>query len=232
MPENLQKNAAPAPEDKKMARVRIALERLLHQERQPVHALAHVGAAGGKPDPCPTRERGHRPTRARSAAATTAGSTAPEIRSRSPRASSISISPEKAGTASATDGGVAGVISTAAKPGTPGTGTACSIPALTRYSLRQAKSWLGLTPCRRAIPCTVAPGPKVSATSRRLSSSDQRRRTCPQKISTIHSLQRLGRRPVVRLGGAAILPAHHTRARRPRPDGYEVDVGRGEIAEA
>ena len=65
-----------------------------------------------------------------------------------------------AGTASATDGGVAGVISTAAKPGTPDAGTACSIPAPTRYSLRQAKSWLGLTPCRRATPCTVAPGAK------------------------------------------------------------------------
>src|SRR4051794_1877668 len=171
-----------------MARVRVALERLLHQERQPVHALAHVGAAGGKPDPRPTRERDHRLTRARSAAATTAGSGAPEIRTRSPPASSISISPEKAGTGSATHGGVAGVIATAAKPGTPAAGTAHSIPAPTRYSLRQAKSWLGLTPCRRATPCTVAPGPKVSATSRRLSSSDQRRRACPRKISTIRPL--------------------------------------------
>src|SRR5215212_608913 len=185
MPENLQKIAAPAPEDKEMARVRVALEHLLDLECQPVHALAHVSAAGGQPDPRPTRERDHRPTRARSVAATTAGSGAPEIRTRSPCASSISISPEGTGTASATHGGVAGVISTAAKPGTPDAGTACSIPALTRYSLRQAKSWLGLTPCRRAIPCTVAPGPKVSATSRRLSSSDQRRRTCPRKISTI-----------------------------------------------
>src|SRR3954452_21787170 len=103
-----------------MTRVRISLEHLLHQERQPVHALAHVGAPGGQPDPRPTRERDHHPARARSAAATTAGSGAPEIRTRSPPASSISISPERAGTASATDGGVAGVISTAAKPGTPG----------------------------------------------------------------------------------------------------------------
>src|SRR3954454_9254550 len=140
MPENLQKITAPAPEDKKMARVRIVLEHLLHQERQPVHAFAHVGAAGGEPDPRPTRERDHRPTRARSVAATTAGSGAPEIRTRSPCASSISISPEGTGTASATDGGGAGVISTAAKPGTPGTGTARWSRAPTRYSLRQAKS--------------------------------------------------------------------------------------------
>src|SRR3954466_3169686 len=191
MQENLKKIAAPAPEDKKMARVRIALEHLLHQERQPVHAFAHVGAAGGQPDPRPTRERDHRPARARSVAATTAGSGAPEIRTRSPLASSISISPEGAGTGSATHGGVAGVISTAAKPGTPGAGTARSIPALTRYSLRQAKSCLGLTPCRRAAPRTLAPAPLVSAPRRRLSSPDQRRRACPRKISTIHSLQRL-----------------------------------------
>src|SRR4051812_12670660 len=146
MPEDLQKIAAPAAEDEKMARVRIALEHLLHQERQPVHAFAHVGAAGGQPDPRPTRERDHRPTRARSAAATTAGSGAPEIRTRSPCASSISISPEGTGTASATDGGGAGATSTAAKPGIPAAGTARSSPAPTRYSLRRAKSWRGLTP--------------------------------------------------------------------------------------
>src|SRR4051794_39008394 len=119
MPENLQKIAAPAPEDKKMTRVRIVLQHVLDLERQPVHTLAHVGAAGGEPDPRPARERDHRPARARSVAATTVGSGAPEIRTRSPLASSISISPEGAGTGSATHGGVAGVISTAAKPGTP-----------------------------------------------------------------------------------------------------------------
>src|SRR3954451_11961745 len=205
-----------------MAGVRIALQHLLDLEREAVHALAHVGAAGAQPDPCPTRERDHRPARARSAAATTAGSTAPEIRTRSPPASSISISPEKAGTASATDGGVAGVIATAAKPGTPAAGTARSIPAPARYSLRQAKSWLGLTPCRRATPCTVAPGPMVSATSRRLSSSDQRRRACPRKISTIRPLAPAPSLTTPRqTRRSGILPAHHARARRPRPDGYD-----------
>ena len=74
-----------------MARVRVALEHLLHLEREPVHALAHVGAAGGQPDPRPARERDHRPASARSAAATTAGSAGPVIRTRSPPASSTSI---------------------------------------------------------------------------------------------------------------------------------------------
>src|SRR4051794_14731826 len=114
-----------------------------------------VGAAGGQPDPRPARERDHRPTRARSAALTVAGSGAPEMRTRPPSASSISISPEGAGTASATDGDAAGAISTAAKPGILAAGTPRPIPAPKR--LRQPKSWLGLTPLRRAPPCTVSP---------------------------------------------------------------------------
>src|ERR1700704_6807728 len=43
MPQDLQQPAAPAPEHEQMAVVGIALERLLHQYRQAVEALAHVG---------------------------------------------------------------------------------------------------------------------------------------------------------------------------------------------
>src|SRR5690242_10652027 len=156
-----------------MARVRVALEHFLHLEREPVHALAHVGAAGGQPDPRPAGERDHRPANARSAAATTAGSAAPEIRTRSPPASSTSISPVGGLAASPASGGT-GAIATAAKPATGGEGG--GNPASARSRLRQVKSWLVLTPRRRATPCTVSPGASVSATSRRLSSSDQRRR--------------------------------------------------------
>ena len=70
---------------------------------------------------------------------------------------------------------------TAAKPGTVGAGG--GNPASARSRLRQVKSWLVLSPRRRATPCTVSPGANVSATSRRLSSSDQRRRARPWKIS-------------------------------------------------
>src|SRR4051812_50135510 len=114
MPEDLQKIAAPAPEDEKMARVRIALEHLLHQERQPVHALAHVGAAGGQPDPRPARERDHRPA---SAPATTAGSAGPVIRTRSPPASSTSIRPGGAPPSPA--GGGTGAVPPAPQPPPP-----------------------------------------------------------------------------------------------------------------
>ena len=82
-------------------------------------------------------------------------------------------------------------ILTAAKPGilTGRAGRSASAPS----RLRQVKSWLGLTPYRRATPCTVSPAANVSATSRRLSSSDQRRRARPRKISTraMRSLQGL-----------------------------------------
>ena len=147
MPEDLQKITFAAAKDEDVPTKRIPPQHFLDLQREAVHALAHVGAAGGKPDPRPTWERDHHPTSARSAAATTAGSGAPEIRTRSPPASSISISPDGADTTSATDGGVAGAISTAAKPGTLGSaGTVRSISGPARYSLRQAKSWLGLTP--------------------------------------------------------------------------------------
>src|SRR6516165_9718508 len=43
-----------------MASVWIALERLLHQQRQAVEALAHVGVAGCQPYPRPSRQRDHR----------------------------------------------------------------------------------------------------------------------------------------------------------------------------
>src|SRR5688500_2884080 len=102
MPEDLQKITFAAAKDEGVPTERIPPQHLLDLQREAVHALAHVGAAGGQPDPRPARERDHRPTSARSAAATTAGSGAPEIRTRLPPASLISISPDGAGTTSAT----------------------------------------------------------------------------------------------------------------------------------
>ena len=174
----------------------VAPQHLLDLERQPVHAFAHVGVAGGQPHPRPARKRDHRPTSARNAAPTVAGSTVPEIRTRPPRGSSISIDPgpgdvggPDGATSSAGGGKAAGAIVTAAKPGAAGADA--GRPATARSCLRQVKSWLVLTPCRRATPCTVPPAANVSPTSRRLSSSDQRRRARPWKISTraLRSLQ-------------------------------------------
>src|SRR5947209_4013096 len=87
-----------------MAAVRIALERLLHQQRQPVEPLAHVGMAGCQPHPAPGRQRDHRcrPGLAstRMMVLTTAASADPLIRTREPFARSTSIRlPAKTGSA-------------------------------------------------------------------------------------------------------------------------------------
>src|SRR3954471_17134721 len=111
-----------------MAAVRIALERLLHQERQAIEALAHVGVTGRKPHPRASRQADHRRRSLRAsavmAADTVAASIGPPMRSRAPVTNSTSMTP--APTADC-------VIVTAAKPG--------ASPRL-QSCWRQRNSWL------------------------------------------------------------------------------------------
>src|SRR5215211_9527913 len=98
-----------------MANVRIALERLLHQQRQAIEALAHVGMTGRQPHPRASRQRDHRrrppPASVAIVVVSVAASIAPVIRMRDPFANSTSISP------AADNPAIAGsaVIRTAAK---------------------------------------------------------------------------------------------------------------------
>ena len=89
--------AAPAAEHEQMPLMRIAPQRLLHQQRQAVEALAHIGVAGREPQPCTARDRDHRRRSLRPsaviAADTVAASTGPPMRSRAPVANSTSIRP-------------------------------------------------------------------------------------------------------------------------------------------
>src|SRR5438105_10261396 len=105
MPEHLDQPAPPTPKDEQMAVVRIALEHLLHQQRQPVEALAHIGVAARQPNLRPTRKRYHRRRRPRASAATTVlsvtGSTPPVTRIREPFANSTSSNPAAGGPAGA-----------------------------------------------------------------------------------------------------------------------------------
>jgi len=55
-----------------------------------------------------------------------------------------------------------------------------------RYNLRHANTWLAFTPCARATRATDAPGPKVSSTTRRFSSTECRRR-CGTLLTTARS---------------------------------------------
>src|SRR4051794_33540910 len=84
-----------------MATVRIALECLLHLQRQTIEAAPHVGVATRQPDARARRDRYHRRrlplASAFISADTVEGSTAPVIRIRLPPANSISITPAGSG---------------------------------------------------------------------------------------------------------------------------------------
>jgi hypothetical protein len=51
MPEDLQKITFATSEHEDMPAERIPSQHLLNLQRETVHAAAHVGAAGGEPDP-------------------------------------------------------------------------------------------------------------------------------------------------------------------------------------
>src|SRR6202451_2209354 len=76
-----------------MARMRIALQRLLHDQRKPIESLAHVGAPRRKPHPNGRRDRDHRRDSALTTRASAAASTSAPTRIRSPAASTISMRP-------------------------------------------------------------------------------------------------------------------------------------------
>src|SRR5713226_5279681 len=107
MPQHLDQATATAAEHEQMAVVRIALERLLYQQRQAVEALAHVRAAGRQPHLRAARNRDHRRLAFASAATITLtvdASTGPVIRIRAPVANSTSIAPGVVGSAVAAPG--------------------------------------------------------------------------------------------------------------------------------
>src|SRR5262249_16947214 len=62
MPQDLHQRAAAATEDVQVAGVRIAVQRLLHLTRQPLHPAPHVGMAGCDPYPNAGRQHDHRAT--------------------------------------------------------------------------------------------------------------------------------------------------------------------------
>ena len=111
MPEHLDQIAATPSEDVQIAGMRVALEPLLHQQRQTEHPTAHVCAAGREPDPDVASDRDHRLSD-RTTAATNAGGASLAIRSTAPPTSSTIAHP-------AAGSGSAPTV-TAAKPGDTG----------------------------------------------------------------------------------------------------------------
>src|SRR5512133_37358 len=123
MPKNFDQMTAFAPKNIKIAGVRIALQPLLHLQRQAVHAAPHIGMADCQPHPYPGGNRDHCRDSAVTTAAASAAGIEPGIRARACPANSISIagSEQHAERTPAADATVAaGAISTSAKPSAAG----------------------------------------------------------------------------------------------------------------
>src|SRR5258705_7594680 len=162
--------------------MRIVPERLLHQERQAIKALAHVRMAGRQPNPRATRNRDHcRRLPFASAfisADTVRASTGPVIRIRPPVATSISIVPPGSDTAGTT--GDAGAGSAAIATGL----NAAGICTRSQSCWRHRNNWLTWIPAARATSEALAPGSSAAATIRSFSARDRRRRPCPAQITS------------------------------------------------
>jgi hypothetical protein len=79
-PGDLEQVTSGAPEDVKISRMRVAAQRLLHLQRQPVHAFAHVSPTDCWPHSNPARNRDHGRASASTTAAAKAGDTEAGIR--------------------------------------------------------------------------------------------------------------------------------------------------------
>src|SRR3954449_8783444 len=240
MPKDLNQISAPAPKDKKMAAVGIALERLLHEQGQAVEALAHVRMARGQPHAHTGRNRDHRRARTAMTRASAAPFTSLSTITRQPPTSTISITPRTPAPddAVATSGaagrhagpggkGVAGSPSATMA----GTNLGSSSSAVRRPWLsnrRQVNNWLGVKPCRRAVADTIRGARSLSATIRRFSARVHRRRD-PVAITSSRETDDIGVCSVIRLclAYAYVSNPQPPIARRPSPDEYPPAEGHG-----
>src|SRR6202011_3408037 len=91
VPDDLDEVTSGASEHVKIARMWVAAQPLLHLQRQPVHAFAHVGPTDWQPHSSPARNRDQRRASAWTTAAAKSGDTEAAIRIRAFPANSISI---------------------------------------------------------------------------------------------------------------------------------------------
>src|SRR5690349_18923394 len=123
MPEDLDQIATAAPEDVKIASMRIALQAFLNGKSQALHAASHVGVARGDPNPDAVWNRDHRRrsnSRTRCNAST---STSRSTRTRQPPPCSISMIPVLARCAGDEDAGCGAPLEIGAATGVISTGT-------------------------------------------------------------------------------------------------------------
>src|SRR3546814_15957006 len=92
MPQHLDQPTRAAPEHVEITAMRVATQPLLHQQRQTLHALAHVRLARGEPHPHAAGQRDHRS--ALSAAATRAAGADGAMPARAPQGGSTTLQPD------------------------------------------------------------------------------------------------------------------------------------------
>src|SRR5208282_1069954 len=183
MPQDLEQSAAAPTEHEQMPAVRIPLERLLHQQRQAIKTLAHVGMASRQPNPRAAWGRDHHRrlpfASAFIRADTVEASTGPEIRIRPPPANSISMTPVLSG-----DGEGAAPVSA----GTATGWNTAGVCTRSQSCWRQRNNWLLWIPAARATSEATAPGSIASATIRSFSVRGQCRRRCTDVITSTCAL--------------------------------------------
>ncbi len=172
-------DTALAAEHIEVTGMRIAMQRLLHLQRQPVYAASHVRRLDRKPHTHAGRRQDH-PRRTditrRSAAAFTPSST----RTRTPPLNSISINPvRRCGRLSkpgaSASGASAGADTTRAGNRRPVLSSPFAEPAIRRHRYIR----LGQIPWRKATSCTRAPADIASVTTIRRNAASWARRRSP-----------------------------------------------------
>ena len=155
-----------------MAAVRLTPERLLHEQGQPIEALAHVRVARGQPHPHTGRNRDlRRPARMPSTAAMVARSTGPAIRTRPPAHSTSTTPPRLSSGGRGISTGAGSASGTKAGAGERSAEGACC-----RSSRRHRNKRLGVIPCRRATAEIESVARCASSTMARFSQTAQDRR--------------------------------------------------------
>src|SRR6516162_6682455 len=166
-----------------MTAQRIAMQHLLHLQRQRGEAFAHVGVARRQPHPNSRRDRNHRRSRTSMRRPSASTSMPASTMIRRPLVNSISIRRSVEYSVALRDESAAG-----------GTGPSSATTALTKpgsdFARSAAKAFRHVTsserdrPYRRAVAATRRGSDRLSKTIRAFSSSDQRRR---RPVSTTSS---------------------------------------------
>src|SRR5690606_3620372 len=169
MPQHLDEIAAPAAEDEQIAPVRIALQLLLHGQRQTIEAFAHVGVAGRNPDLHALWNRDHRRSNTASTRSSAAMSTLASNVTRAPVKSAISIRPAGVGVCAAASAGAGFGTASQIRAGANSTAGSSSPSRPSRTALRQVDNKPRVMLCRRATADTRRGPAMLSATMRNFS---------------------------------------------------------------